>query len=589
VIWLFDRKASFKAVKISNNLCIPQSDPRLSTKSKKLTVGVLLDSVNIPAWQFHLLSAIQLGNFAQTAYVNISGAAKSGSIKKPIGRKAIELLHRQLLPPKKGIANAGVLLDARPVLETTQVNFSGKPNFGAFDAVDIYLHLSASPPQRADSVDAKVGLWYCCGADQTALQTDKAGLNEYAQGIPVTEVSLVCLAANATAPQLVGKTNHSTQIWSWQENSHMLLWQAAGLVERELSRLAQLGSAAFFSCKAGSNAEFSAASQNDFVRSYSSIDLLKLLVKKIALNAMRIAKKLLFKSDWVVLIRQPQNPEVDQAQYTVLLAPKGVYWADPFPFEQASKKVVFVEEFVHRLNKGRICALEIDNQGRIVNRSIVLELATHLSYPFVFEYKNELFMLPESGASGAISVYRCIEFPHRWEVYKTLISNVAAYDSTLFFYKGKYWLFTSSKNALSQNTWGDVYLFYADSPLSENWTAHPMNPIVSDVANARPAGNIFFENGQMFRPAQSSTYCYGYGFNINRIDVLNESEYSEVCVKQYRPRRDSSIEATHTRNTSPSTSVIDARCRSLRFFAQPQAISLTDIVSTDPNFDLPLQ
>ena len=41
----------------------------------------------------------------------------------------------------------------------------------------------------------------------------------------------------------------------------------------------------------------------------------------------------------------------------------------------------------------------------------------------------------------------------------------------------------------------ELYLFYSDNLLSQNWKSHPMNPVISDVKRARPAGKILELNG----------------------------------------------------------------------------------------------
>jgi len=41
----------------------------------------------------------------------------------------------------------------------------------------------------------------------------------------------------------------------------------------------------------------------------------------------------------------------------------------------------------------------------------------------------------------------------------------------------------------------ELFIFYADDIHSNNWNAHSMNPVVSNVNKARPAGKIFEHNG----------------------------------------------------------------------------------------------
>ena len=132
--------------------------------------------------------------------------------------------------------------------------------------------------------------------------------------------------------------------------------------------------------------------------------------------------------------------------------------------------------------------MEIDEEGRWKQPYPVLERPYHLSYPFVFEHDGNTYMLPETAANGTIELYECEEFPHRWVLKKTMMEGVYAVDSTLHFHEGRWWLFTNIRDNEGASSDDELFLFFADSPLAENWTPHPLNPIVSDASCARPAG-----------------------------------------------------------------------------------------------------
>jgi hypothetical protein len=85
-----------------------------------------------------------------------------------------------------------------------------------------------------------------------------------------------------------------------------------------------------------------------------------------------------------------------------------------------------------------------------------------------------------------------------------------------------------------------------------------MNPIVSDVKRARGAGAIFRKNGKLFRPSQDCSKGYGYGFDLNEIIILSETEYSERTVKSVRPECMKNTVATHTYANQGDLTVIDA-------------------------------
>jgi hypothetical protein len=114
------------------------------------------------------------------------------------------------------------------------------------------------------------------------------------------------------------------------------------------------------------------------------------------------------------------------------------------------------------------------------------------------------------------------------------------------------------------STWDELCLFYADDPLSESWRPHPMNPIVSDVRQARPGGPLFCRDGRIFRPSQNSSYRYGYGLNINEVLELSETGYRERVVERIEPNWDRNVQGIHSYSAIDGLAVVDAIYRSRR-------------------------
>lgn len=109
------------------------------------------------------------------------------------------------------------------------------------------------------------------------------------------------------------------------------------------------------------------------------------------------------------------------------------------------------------------------------------------------------------------------------------------------------------------SSWDELHLFFADDPLSASWTPHPLNPIVSDVSNARPAGPIFAHDGALYRPAQDCSLRYGFAVNLNRIDLLTETSYAETRVETILPRKD--LLAAHTLSHAGEWNFVDGVVR----------------------------
>ena len=79
---------------------------------------------------------------------------------------------------------------------------------------------------------------------------------------------------------------------------------------------------------------------------------------------------------------------------------------------------------------------------------IVLYETWHMSYPLVFQYNGEYYMIPETADRGEVRIYRATAFPYSWSYLTTIISGIWLHDSTIFRYNNIWWMFTSDINSI---------------------------------------------------------------------------------------------------------------------------------------------
>jgi len=121
---------------------------------------------------------------------------------------------------------------------------------------------------------------------------------------------------------------------------------------------------------------------------------------------------------WRIGIRLNHTPLCDAASggglegFRWIESRKGHFWADPFAIEYAGKKWAFFEDYEYATHRGRIECAEISGEGNLISPTACLESPNHhYSYPYVFQDGPALYMIPEAFDSGAIDLFRCIEFP----------------------------------------------------------------------------------------------------------------------------------------------------------------------------------
>jgi hypothetical protein len=237
-----------------------------------------------------------------------------------------------------------------------------------------------------------------------------------------------------------------------------------------------------------------------------------------------------------------------------LRVPPLCFLADPFVISNADHDICFVEEYDYLTSRGKIAAYDICDGTRI---GTALEENFHLSFPFLFKYNSQLFMCPETHQKKEVRIYRCLEFPLRWTLEKTIMRNISAVDTLLFEKQGKWWLFTNIDPIGSGEHCSELSIFFAESPLASNWTPHPLNPIVVDASCARNGG-LVWDGESLFRVSQGRAFdFYGKRTRINQIVQLTESHYMEVRVGEITPEFEKGVLGTHHFHSNGKITVFD--------------------------------
>ncbi|MGD0261314.1 MAG: hypothetical protein ABSD29_15990 [Verrucomicrobiota bacterium] len=251
------------------------------------------------------------------------------------------------------------------------------------------------------------------------------------------------------------------------------------------------------------------------------------------------------------------NPQ--PAKLRKLLPPPDRNWADPFLWKRGDDWFIFCEEWLYNKPYAHLAVMQLSGEDRAVPPTKpVLVKDHHLSYPFLFEHEGTLHMVPEGGNARAIDVYQCEEFPERWRKRATLMRNVQYADATLFEHQAKWWLLATIKRGLFALN-RDLFAFWADTPLTDQWNPHPANPVVRGFASARPAGRPFELGGKLFRPSQNCLVRYGHSLRINEILRLDARSYQERLVVEVKPDWEASIRANHHIDWHEGRVVMDAQ------------------------------
>lgn len=196
--------------------------------------------------------------------------------------------------------------------------------------------------------------------------------------------------------------------------------------------------------------------------------------------------------------------------------------ADPFMLVEDQTWYMFFEVLNSHNQQGDIGLASSADGWHWRYRQIVLDEPFHLSYPYVFNWSGEHYMLPETLAARSVRLYRASNFPTRWEYVATLIQGEYV-DPSIIRYGEHWWLFAGSNPGQNDT----LHLFYATG-LTGPWVEHPASPLVQGDANiARPGGRLVIFDERLIRFAQDDAPTYGNQLHAFEIIELTPAGYQE--------------------------------------------------------------
>lgn len=569
---------SSQGVEHANNLA-----PNTTEASKKLRVAVLLNSETLLDWQLSLLSAIQHSHHSEIMLGVIRDGSNAPEAVPTGNRVAQSLFHRYVAWDKKKFRQgpdafkprhwrelecAAPLITVTPrcTLWSDFVEGEALSEIAAHQ-IDVIIRLGWRI-LRGDLLDLpRYGVWSYHHGDNRINRGGPPAVWEIYNDEPSVGVTLQILRNDLDAGHVISRAQSATDVCSIERTRQRIYWKTAKMMPLALEQLHRIGGEAFMQQVAAKNSELSVYSKPLYSeKSLSTLDSLQFVAKNAKRYAKTVVKNRYQHEHWSVYFRLSDALSTAFWQFKKLESPADCYWADPHAIEKDGRFYVFVEEYRYATQKGHIAVVTLNAEGQQTGPAIpVLESDKHLSYPFVFEHEGTYYLLPESAESKKIELYECVEFPHQWRPAKVLMQDVHAVDTTLYQRDGRWWMFTNLSVGKGANTHDELYLFSADTLLTDQWEAHPQNPIVSDIHRARSAGQLFTHNGQTYRPAQDGSREYGYGLRFHAIETLNRAQYEEREVTVATPDWHSDMRGLHTLNRTGRLTLIDAKTRHWRW------------------------
>ena len=258
-----------------------------------------------------------------------------------------------------------------------------------------------------------------------------------------------------------------------------------------------------------------------------------------------------YEQRWTLgFIEQPVEDIVNNRPYKIHYVkgiPRDRWFADPFILDYDNKTIqLLVEEFCYSIGRGRIAKLTIERSDyRILEYHIILDLPTHLSFPYIIRKGNRIFIAPENSSSGGWHLYDYNIENDALKRIKTL-SGEPLTDAVIIDLFGESLVFSTQKPSQNGNS---LQVYTADGVLLQKFL------FPADVA--RNAGDWFRINDRVFRPAQDCSNSYGGAVIIQEVIRKDDGCFDFRNVRQIVSTHPTYTTGCHTFNRYNDLIVVD--------------------------------
>ena len=379
---------------------------------------------------------------------------------------------------------------------------------------------------------ARFGVWSYHHADNAVNRGGPPGFWEVYKGQHYTGATLQMLTEDLGNGVVIRKGMYSTFLYSWNENRRRLYWKSRFLMTDALNELKETKSIP--ERRDHSSSEFELYCHPLFVAPL--LPAVFFACVKLAWRITgKILTKLVLRKQWQPLLCRGALKGRSMRQFESVIGPNGRYWADPFLVQRDGVNWMFFEDFNFHQKKGCISCVRLKSEGYDRYQE-VMKLPYHLSYPFLFEHQETLYMIPETHKNRTIELWKNRRFPDQWEKLHAIFDNVSAVDTTLLEHNGRWWMFVNIDRSGLGDFGSELFVYYTDDPVQGGWQPHSANPVLVDVRRARMGGGFTrTRRGRPIRCGQIGGPVYGAGLKFFEVVKLTTSTYEEKLVEEINP------------------------------------------------------
>lgn len=233
---------------------------------------------------------------------------------------------------------------------------------------------------------------------------------------------------------------------------------------------------------------------------------------------------------------------------------KDRWFADPQLLEVNEQEIiVLVEEFCYRINKGRIAKLTVRRSDyALMDMKILLELPTHLSFPFIYHKEGKVYIMPENCKADSTKLYR---YDSKTDLLEKCsdVSFLPLTDAIIAKMKDGKEFILSTKEPEQNKDVLQIYEFDKERLAIDD---QPCQEIRFASNIARNAGEVFEVDGTLYRPSQDCNKCYGNGVVLQKL-TYDDGKFDMEDVNAFHSDYPEMDMGYHTFNMKNGLIVVD--------------------------------
>ena len=220
---------------------------------KLLKVGLILDSLQVPAWVYRMLEKIEQGGDARIGLI-----IPTGSGCTPTQEKKVPLIYQLYLkaasklskPVPDALAKRDVqgltahlpILSWQPVQNEECIDFPPEiiAQIRSFD-LDVLINFSTKQLRGEGIQIARFGVWYYVPGDPQRTHTSPPGFWEVFENHPVTGITLYQVVDEKSPGRILYQSFSATDPLSVRGNCNRFLWKSASFIPRKLREIRSSG------------------------------------------------------------------------------------------------------------------------------------------------------------------------------------------------------------------------------------------------------------------------------------------------------------------------------------------------------------